>query len=576
MHLPPERKIAGLLAPLFALRHDEDLGVGDVRSLRELAAWCEGAGFRLIQLLPINETGGDHSPYMAVSASAIEPSTLEISPKQVPGLTAAALKSALAEVDLAPLRAGAVQYAKVKPLKLALLERAFDGFRNGAMKRNAPAGREFAAFREAEAAWLLPYARFRALMEANGGSERWEEWPEPHRSPDLADAWVEALSPAKRRAFEKRELFFQYVQWVAFRQWRAARKECEAHGVALMGDVPFGVSRHSADVWANPSLFRLDWSGGAPPEPAIAADDFVRRWGQNWGIPLYDWKTMQADGYAWWRQRVHLVRAIFHLFRVDHVLGFFRIYAFPWNPERNAEFTPLSDDEARALTGGRLPQFVDQGDDNEIDRERNRAHGTALLKILAADVGDHRLVGEDLGTVPPYVRPALAGLGIAGFKIPLWEAEPDGSLTPGSHYPRLSVATFATHDHEPLRAMWERWGERFAANERGEPGAAHAAWLAGEEMRRLMRFADLPEDQPVFTDAAHLGLLRALFASNSWIAALMITDLIGSAQRFNVPGAIADSNWSARLEAPVPRWNDDPALAPKLAAVRGMLADTGR
>src|SRR6202022_2928990 len=108
-----------------------------------------------------------------------------------------------------------------------------------------------------------------------------------------------------------------------------------------MGHIPFGVSYYSADVFARPAAFALDWSGGAPPEPYFKDDEFTQKWGQNWGIPLYRWELMRANNLGWWRQRIRGVKQIFDLFRIDHVLGFYRIYAFPWRPERNKEFLPL-------------------------------------------------------------------------------------------------------------------------------------------------------------------------------------------------------------------------------------------
>ena len=126
----------------------------------------------------------------------------------------------------------------------------------------------------------------------------------------------------------------------------------------LMGDIPFGVNYYSADVYSRRDEFALDWSGGAPPEPYFKDDEFTQKWGQNWGIPLYRWDVMRTRNLAWWRQRVRGVRKIFHVFRIDHVLGFYRIYAFPWRPERNAEFLPLSWDEMRERTGGAIRSSI--------------------------------------------------------------------------------------------------------------------------------------------------------------------------------------------------------------------------
>ena len=134
------------------------------------------------------------------------------------------------------------------------------------------------------------------------------------------------------RFFSTRQNFFRYVQWVADEQWRAVSRFAGERGVGLMGDIPFGVSYYSADVFSAARTFPLDWSGGAPPEPYFKDDEFTHKWGQNWGIPLYRWAGNAAHNFAWWRQRVRGVQRFFHIFRIDHVLGFYRIYAFPWRP----------------------------------------------------------------------------------------------------------------------------------------------------------------------------------------------------------------------------------------------------
>src|SRR5207248_2921560 len=149
-----------------------------------------------------------------------------------------------------------------------------------------------------------------------------------------------------------------------------------------------------------------------------------------------------------------------------------------------------------------------------------------LLKVLVEETGEHRLIGEDLGTVPDYVRPNLTSLGIAGFKIPMWETKKDGWLIDGADYQRLSIVTYATHDHEPLKARWERLLRTIEAHN----DASRGAW---DELIKFAAFAhiDLHEPQP-WSDELHGKLLRALFASNSWIAVCMITDLFATEQRF--------------------------------------------
>src|SRR5256885_2005233 len=268
MNLSPERKIAGVLAPLFGLRSENDLGIGDVAVLREFIDWAAEIGFKLVQLLPINETGGDHSPYNAISAMAIEPTTLYLAPGSPEDLTREDYDAAIVDVDLAKLRHGAVRHGAVKKLKRRLLEKAFAKFSvNGLEDRRS----KFREFCEAESPWLNDYAFFRALMEENGENEAWDKWPAQQQQIDSARAWVE--QQPSNNEFRKRENFFRYVQWIASEQWAAVKSYAEQRGVALMGDIPFGVSYYSGDVFARRNEFALDWCGGAPPETHFRSEE---------------------------------------------------------------------------------------------------------------------------------------------------------------------------------------------------------------------------------------------------------------------------------------------------------------
>jgi 4-alpha-glucanotransferase len=577
MELSPDQKLAGLLAPLFALRGRDDFGVGDVGALREFIDWAAEQGFRIVQLLPVNEVGNDNSPYNAISSVALEPTTIEITPAAIPDLTAEEIAEIAAGVDLDVLRAGPVAYPLVKALKWKLLGRAFENFSEHSWKRNDKRARSFRAFVKEEASWLGTYALFRVLIDENGGTERWDTWPAEHQTPERAQPWLAAQKPAKRRALEQTLRLVSYVQWTAWEQWRGIKDYAAGKSVALMGDIPFGVSYYSADVWAQPEVFDHKWCGGCPPERIMVVDPFTYKWGQNWGIPLYHWAVEREHGFVWWRQRVRKVRACFQLFRIDHILGFFRIYGFPWRPQLNAEFLPLTEDEAKARTGGELPHFVPFEDDTDAHKVANCAQGEEVLKVLLEECGLFRLIGEDLGVVPDYVRPCLARLGIAGFKIPYWEHESDGQMTPGAAYQRLSVTTYATHDFEPVRAMWEGWMAKIEAAEHGGPETHVARDQAWQDVRRLAAWAGLevPQITP-YTDEVHETLLRGLFASNSWMALYMITDLFATSQRFNVPGAVSESNWSQRLLHPIAQWREDPALAAKMERIREILHATGR
>ena len=570
MELSPQKKIAGVLAPLFALRGANDMGIGDTGALREFVEWAAAQGFALVQLLPVNETGGDHSPYNAISSVALDPTTIEVTPATVPDLSQAEIDRIANAVGVEGLRSGPVRYPVVKALKMQLLAHGFGNFLAGTWRSKGARAKRFRAFCKAEASWLEGYALFRVLMEEHGGSERWDLWPAEQQSCALAQAWLTALPAKRRRQLEREVRFRKYVQWLAWEQWHAAKAHAGALGVALMGDIPFGVSYFSADVWTTPEIFDAQWCGGCPPERLLKVDAFTYNWGQNWGIPLYRWEVLRARGFDWWRQRVRKVRNVFHLYRIDHILGFFRIYGFPWRPERNADFLPLSEEEALALTDGQLPHFVPHEDDTDEHKAANRAQGEEVLRLLVEESGEWRLIGEDLGAVPDYVRPCLADVGIAGFKVPQWETEPDGAMIDGARYEALSLATYATHDHPPIRAMWEDWMAAIAAAEHGGEETWPARDAAWSEVRRLAAWCGFEVGRLMgWDEEIHRNLLRALLASHSWMAVLMITDLFATTQRFNVPGAVSDANWSERLAGRPCEWA-------ALDGVRALIAESGR
>lgn len=548
MTIDPEKKIAGILVPLFALRGKHDLGVGDTEALAEMIEWAAGNNFKAVQTLPVNETGGDHSPYNVLSAFALDPSTITTHPSRLPELTPGDYRTITERANLQALRGGPVDYGAVKALKRQLLEAAWRRFRKG----DGRSGRAklFSGFLAQHAAWLPDYTLYRALLERNNGNENLSHWPSGQRNAAEARSWVFSLTAPEREAFEERRLFFAFVQWIAFSQWSSVADLAEMLGVALIGDVPVGVSAGGADVFASPGEFDPALSCGAPPEKVFKADPFTEQWGQNWGFPLYRWEVMARNNFTWWRRRLRVLRSVFHLLRVDHALGFFRIYSFPWAPQRNAEFTGLSEDEARARTGGLLPGFVDRDDSSPENRAHNERHGEVLLGILDAELGPHRLIAEDLGEVAPYVRPVMARMGLPGFKIPMWERLPDGSMQPGGTYDRISVVTYATHDHAPILTQWEEW-------QQGVRNGGAEAEGCRKILSELLRFAGHPDIDPMtpFEGTVHEALLEGLLKSNSWIAIPMITDLFGTGQRFNVPGAVGSANWTARIESPVSEWN---------------------
>jgi len=564
MNLSSKKKIAGVLVPLFALRGEKDLGIGDVAAMREFIDWVAEVGFKLVQLLPINEIGADNSPYNAISAMAIEPTTLHLAPNSPQDLTGEDFDAAVADVDLNALRLGAVKYRPVKKLKLHLLEKAFSNFLAHADEHRQS---EFRTFYEQESVWLRDYGLFRVLMEENDENAAWNRWQPQHQTIEKARGWLRDLPHDRQAALARRESFFCYVQWIAHQQWRAVKMHAEERGVALMGDIPFGVSYCSADVFARQNEFMLDWFGGAPPEPYFEDDAFTRKWGQNWGIPLYRWDNMRTNNFEWWRQRVRAVRRIFHLFRIDHIQGFYRIYSFPWRPRKNKEFLPLDERQMLERTGGRAPHFVPRDDNTPENREANKREGEEYLRVLLEEAGGRRVIGEDLGVVPEYVRPNLRSLGIAGFKIPQWEMR-NGMIIPGQMYERLSVATYATHDHEPIRALWNEAFER--PSKAGEQARA--------TLEKIALFAGLNSkiEELNFERDFYPAIMEALFRCESWIAIVMITDLLACKYRFNVPGTKANLNWTRRMRRSMAQLGSNRKEQRRMRLIHELLVKTER
>ena len=298
MKLSPDQKLSGLLVPLFALRTENDLGVGDTESLKAMIDWASEHGFGLVQVLPINETGGDNSPYNIISSLALDPTTIATNPKTLKDLPTADYQRICMQHDLGALREGKVNYRGVRALKGELLETAWKNFKTRQIKEKTRRAKELAAWSKENAAWMEPYTLFRALVRWHGENENTDLWPKKQRTYAAAKKWLASASPVDKRKVRAWRDFFAYVQWVAYGQWSALKAYGEARKVALVGDVPVGVSIFSADVFAQPEIFDLTRSAGAPPERVFAADPFTAKWGQNWGFPLYHLEEMAKDDYV--------------------------------------------------------------------------------------------------------------------------------------------------------------------------------------------------------------------------------------------------------------------------------------
>ncbi|BDS06031.1 4-alpha-glucanotransferase [Oceaniferula spumae] len=518
----------GVLIPVFSLKRDHDLGIGDTLAMKEAVDWASAHDIGFLQLLPINETGSDSSPYNAISSIALDPVLIAVD--EIPGITA----EAIALEDAACVHENLVDYSTAGAAKWRLLKAGYEIFRS----KGGPTP-EFDAFRKAEQDWLVSYTKYRWLMEL-AGTEEWEHWPEEYNTSEKADAYLATLPPED---VEQSLTYYAWVQWHAFSQWRDLRNYAASKNVKLMGDIPIGISYSSADVFFEPQWFDLTLSGGSPPETVFKDDAFACQWGQNWGIPLYNWEELEKHDFSWWRRRIEKLTDVFHIFRIDHILGFYRIFSFPWRPARNAEFLGLTDAKAKKLTGGELPKFHPHPDDTVAHKKANLEAGDKYLKVVLEAAGDGEVVGEDLGCVPDYVRPHLAKLGIAGFKICHWEELGEGQAVPGSEYPECSFATYATHDHDSIPALWNALLDMLN-------GLEHEGAMRG--LALLSDFAGLPKGETAaayskYGPVVKWALLEKLVMCRSDYAAIMITDLIDSTKRINIPGTVGGENWRYRL-----------------------------
>ena len=402
-----------------------------------------------------------------------------------------------------------MKYAEVKKLNRRLLEKAFARFLLASSNEDRQSS--FRKFCEEESAWLDDYAFFRALMEKNGERENWDVWP--YQSLEAARDWLDGLSPEQQSAFAQRRDFFRYVQWIAHEQWRDLKAFADERGVALMGDIPFGVSYYSADVFSRPNEFALDWSGGAPPEPYFKDDEFTQKWGQNWGIPLYRWDAMRTRKFDWWRQRVRGVSR--------HLSSFSNRSRARVLPNLCVSVAAITEQRISAARLGpdaganrrTRAAFCAANDATSQDCEANGREGEEYLRAILEECGDARVVGEDLGDRCPITFGRIcARLGIAGFKIPQWEVY-GGRVTPGSEYERLSVATYATHDHKPLRELWEEAIEWPTSTHLSEATTQQASDQARQALNKIARFAGFQPrtESPDFGKDFYPAIMEALF-----------------------------------------------------------------
>lgn len=316
IHLPNNTwKGAGIAIPVFGLRSKKSFGVGEFPDIKLLVDWARETGLKLIQLLPVNDTIAtntwlDSYPYAAISAFALHP--LYINLATVAGKKYEAKISSLKRKQKQLNELPEVEYEEVLRFKLAVLKELYE-----MMGKECLESEEYSSFFGENRHWLQPYAAFCYLRDKNGTSH-FEEW-KTHSIYDKEE--IERLLASKSAA-QKEISFWYFVQYHLHVQLKNAADYAHKKGIVLKGDIPIGIYRYGCDAWVSPGLYNMQEQAGAPP------DDFTPI-GQNWGFPTYNWKRMQEDGFSWWKQRFEQMSYYFDAFRIDHILGFFRIWSIP-------------------------------------------------------------------------------------------------------------------------------------------------------------------------------------------------------------------------------------------------------
>ena len=468
-------KGAGTAIPVFSLRSEDDFGVGEFLDLKKMVDWAASTGQSVLQLLPINDTTmtgtwEDSYPYNANSTFALHPQFINLPAAGVP--VTKAYKELQAELNSLPQ----IDYERVNNAKLELLRKAFD-------KKFAKLSetKAYQAFMEANGHWLLPYAAFCVLRDMNGTPD-FTQW-KAHKKYNAKK--IAAFCQENKAAVD----FWCFVQYHLDAQLSEVCRYAHSKGVVLKGDLPIGISRTSADAWLYPELFHMDSQAGAPPD-AFAED------GQNWGFPTYNWEKMAEDDFAWWKARLSKMSEYFDAFRIDHILGFFRIWQIPlWSKSGlDGYFSPAlpyaaSELESQGFNVGDTDLFIEDPHKQGYYHPKIGAKKTHSYSILDAyrrsafeklytdffyyrhnqfwkekamqklpallDSTGMLACGEDLGMIPATVPQVMSDLRILSLEIQRMPKSVEETFAHPCNYPYLSVCTTSTHDMNPVRAWWE-------------------------------------------------------------------------------------------------------------------------
>jgi len=480
----------GINVPVFALRNPEGSGVGEYLDLIPLIQWCKKIGFDVIQLLPLNDSGDDPSPYSALSANALHP--LFLSLWALPDLADTMKKW------LQKLRGCNSSQRFDYPQVLAAKERFLRAYFEE-KSAHIIASKVYEEFCK-EHVWLEKYALFKCL-KAKNEKKPWWEWS--------------ASIPCDTSEID----FHKVIQFFCFQQFEQVRNIAKDSGVMLKGDIPILIGRDSSDVWAHKELFQLEFQAGAPP-------DMYAPEGQAWGFPIYNWQAHRESHFTWWKERLHTAEKLYDLYRIDHIVGFFRIWAIRLGEMATSGF----------FIPGNEAEWIPQGSE--------------LLEMMLKSTS-MRPIGEDLGSIPPAVREKMQELNIPGTKVMRWERywNGDRSFIPVKDYPACSMTTVSTHDSETLGEWW------WAGHEDVQLYCKEMGWSFEPELSYDKR-ASILQASHRSRSIYHINLLQEylnLFPHLSWENP--------DDERINIPGIVNSQNWTYRFRPTLQEMTQDQNLA---------------
>ena len=572
-------KRAGVSFPLLALLTKESFEGGDFHTLELMAEWGKHTGVSIIQILPLNDLGNGRSPYSSISAFAIDP--LYISLHKL-GINVRSRKERIVTLDL---NLGRIRELKVQNLRI-FYNKIFNETLKDIIKNFMN-----------QHLWVTPYAAFKVLYNKNSGSH-WKDW-------NYGSKYSLELQKEIIRENEEEFYFLVWIQYIAYQQLRDVKKKFEKEGVYLKGDMPILTSSNSADVWSRTELFDLSLNSGAPP------DNFSEE-GQNWHFPVIEWDRMKAENYSWWKERLEYLEHFYHLYRIDHVLGMYRIWAIPlgaksaklgfYHPQvgiKREEFLEIGLDpydfvNREIIYEFQKDVFIFYWDFYKLEGYYTLPEETKKIlyplshKHLEEDEAEWRKEGEDvlnfffkntemqacaedLGAVPSFVRDSIHENKIIGLDIIRWTRSfEDGSYIPADKYRPLAVSSLSVHDTSIALEWWNT--------------ASHEDQKA---FRKLIHLKATHNDPSEIARA----MLRFAFSTNSLFSINLLHDFVFDSSffadatsnnnmlyhperhRINVPGTPEDKNWSYRFPFYV---EDLLANVRHMEEIRFMLEESGR